>query len=136
LLTGDAKSPHEFIFGHLNTKLATIRDARWKLHAIKPSIGLAALDKPGQTYIDPRAPDGVTILAPYEQAKVTEHPGLNTGDAPKAGQLFDLLNDPSEQHDVAAQHPDEVKRLQTAYDEMNQHVPVVDEIKRPPYKKP
>jgi hypothetical protein len=53
----------------------------------------------------------VTILAPYEQAQPIDHPGLTTGDEPKPMQLFDLENDPGEQHDVAAQHPDVVKRL-------------------------
>lgn len=136
LFTSDTKSPHEFLFEQQNTKLASVRDARWKLHVLKPGGGLAGLDKPGQVYIDPRGPDGVTILAPYEQAKVTEHPGLKTGDAAQPMQLFDLKNDPAEQHDIAAQHPDEVKRLEGAYDAMNKDVPVIEEVKRPPYKKP
>lgn len=135
LFTGDAKSPHEFVFGQLNSKLSAIRDARWKLHVQKPGIGLGSLTKQGEAYVDPRAPDGVTILAPYEQAKVTQHPGLTTGDEPKAMQLFDLKSDPGEQHDVAAAHPDEVRRLKTAYDAVNATVPEVIEVKRPPYRK-
>lgn len=135
LFTSDAKSPHEFIFGQLNSKLSAIRDARWKLHVQKPGIGLGSLTKQGEAYVDPRAPDGVTILAPYEQAKVTQHPGLTTGDAPKAMQLFDLNSDPGEQHDVAAAHPDEVRRLKAAYDTVNATVPEVIEVKRPPYRK-
>ena len=54
LFTSDAKSPHDYIFGHQNERLATIRDARWKLHVLKPSIGLAAVYKPGEEYIDPQ----------------------------------------------------------------------------------
>lgn len=135
LFTGDAKSPHEFIFGQLNSKLSAIRDARWKLHVQKPGVGLGGLTKQGDAYVDPRAPDGVTILAPYEQAKVTQHPGLTTGDEPKAMQLFDLKSDPGEQHNVAAAHPDEVRRLKAAYDKVNATVPEVIEVKRPPYKK-
>ena len=42
-----------------------------------------------------------------------------TGDTPEAMQLFDLQNDPGEQHDVAAQHTDIVERLKIAFDEMN-----------------
>ena len=49
-------------------------------------------------------------------------------------QLFDLQNDPNEQHDVAVEHPDEVKRLKTAYDAVNKDVPVVEEVKRVPLK--
>jgi uncharacterized sulfatase len=119
LFTSDAKSPHEVIFGQQAARLATVRDARWKLHVLKPGIGLAASYKPGDHKTDPRAPDGVTILAPYEQATPDQIPGLMTGDAPAPMQLFDLQNDPGEQHDVAAQHADIVERLKKAFDEMN-----------------
>ena len=134
LFTGDAASPHEFVFGQLNSKLSAIRDARWKLHVQKPGLGLGSLTKRSEPYVDPRAPDGVTILAPYEQAKVTQHPGLTTGDEPKTMQLFDLKNDPAEQRDVSAAHPGEVQRLKTSFDAMSAIVPDVIEVKRPPYK--
>ncbi len=65
----------------------------------------------------------MTILAPYEQYNLDAHPGLSTGDAPAAGQLFDLQNDPGEQHDVAAQHPDIVERLQAQHAAMLREVP-------------
>lgn len=135
LLAGDAKSPHEFVFGHQGPKLVTIRDARWKLH-LSPAREMAL--KPGADgkWLDPRAPDGVTILAPFEQYNLDAHPGLKTGIEGTAGLLFDLQADPGEQVDVAAKHPAEVKRLQAAYDAMNKHVPVVEEVKRAPYKKP
>jgi uncharacterized sulfatase len=123
LFTSDAKSPHETIFGAQGNRLATVRDERWKLHVLAPRDQFAALDKPGQRWIDPRGPDGVTILAPYEQFQPTDHPGLRTGDAPKSGQLFDLQNDPAEQHDVAAQHPEIVARLQSLYDAILKQVP-------------
>ncbi len=123
LLTSDAKSPHEVIFGHTRSQLSIVRDARWKLHVLAASKGLANINKPGEKYIDPRGPDGVTILAPYEQSETSEHPGIQTGDPPKAMQLFDLQNDPSEQTDVAVENPDVVARLKAAYDRMNRDVP-------------
>jgi hypothetical protein len=86
---------------------------------LKPGIGLVASYKPGDHKTDPRAPDGVTILAPYEQATPDQIPGLMTGDAPMPMQLFDLQADPGEQHDVAAQHADVVERLKKAFDEMD-----------------
>ncbi|MFO1483747.1 MAG: sulfatase [Verrucomicrobiaceae bacterium] len=134
LLTSDAKSPHDYICGHQNSRLANIRDARWKLHVLP--AGEMKL-KPGEDgkWLDPRAPDGVTILAPFEQYNLDAHPGLTSGDKAVKMQLFDLQVDPAEQHDVAAQHPDEVKRLKAAYDVMNKDVPVVEEVKRAPYKK-
>ncbi|MBB5032546.1 sulfatase family protein [Prosthecobacter vanneervenii] len=134
LKSAEAKSPHEYIFGHLNSKLANIRDARWKLHVL-PATQIKL--KPGADgkWLDPRAPDGVTILAPYEQYNLDAFPGLNTGDAAAKMQLFDLQHDPGEQHDVATEHPEEVKRLMAAYEEMNKDVPVILEVKRTPYKK-
>jgi hypothetical protein len=114
--------------------LATVRDARWKLHVLPPGIGLASVNQRSEKYVDPRRPDGVTILAPYEQAQSTEHPGVQTGDEPKAMQLFDLQSDPAEQRDVAGAHPEEVKRLKALFDEMNQEVPDVEEVKRVPIK--
>ena len=123
LLTSDARSPHQGIFGHKQSQLSCVRDARWKLHVLPPGIGLATVYKPGQVYIDPRGPDGVTILAPYEQSKTSEHPGVQTGDPPKAMQLFDLLNDPSEQINVASTYPEIVARLKATFGEMNRDVP-------------
>ena len=71
----------------------------------------------------PARPDGVTILAPYEQYNLDAHPGLVTGDAPAAMQLYDLQTDPGEQHDVAAQHPDIVERLKAKHAAMLREVP-------------
>jgi uncharacterized sulfatase len=101
MLTEGAKSPHQTIFGHLGPRLATVRDL-----------------KPGERYNDPRGPDGVTILAPFEQSQPSEHPGLRTGDGGKPMQLFDLETDPGEQRDVAAQHRNVVQRLKKNFDEM------------------
>lgn len=128
-------SPHTYLFGHKGSKLATIRDARWKLHVL-PAAEMKLKAGPDGRWLDPRAPDGVTILAPYEQYNLDHHPGLTTGVAPAAMQLFDLENDPGEQRDVAAAHPEVVQRLKAAFDEMNRAVPVVEEVKRAPYPKP
>ncbi len=121
LLTSDANSPHDAIFGHQGARLANVRDARWKLHVRAPNDRRDG--KPGERWIDPRGPDGVTILAPYEQHEPTDYPGLRTGDAPQAMSLFDLEHDPGEQHNVAAEHPEVVERLKTLFDEMSRQAP-------------
>ena len=112
-LAGKGDGPHDVIFNHLGNRISGVRDARSKLHLI------AAKDKqadPNRRWIDPRGPDGVTLLAPYEQYQPSDYPGLRTGDATVPGTLFDLANDPGEQRDVAAQHPDVVQRLRARYE--------------------
>jgi uncharacterized sulfatase len=109
VLTSDAPSPHDVIFGMAARRIACVRDARWKFHVTKPGPG--PVQRTPEKWIDPRGPDGVTILAPYEQYQPTDYPGLQTGVEPRAGMLFDLANDPAEQLDVAAQNPDVVARL-------------------------
>lgn len=119
LWTSAATSPHEVILGHLGGDLATVRNARWKLHVLPGRDRIVAPLPAGQRWIDPRGPDGVTIIAPYEQSQPTEHPGLRTGDPPHAMQLFDLQADPGEQHDVSAAHPDVIAQLKKSFDDVS-----------------
>jgi arylsulfatase A-like enzyme len=117
ILTSDAAGPHKVIFGTQGPNLATVRDERWKLHVLAANeqrLGKAA-KKP---WIDPRAPDGVTLLAPFEQYQPSDYPGVTTGDKPQAMALCDLIADPSEQHNVAAAQPDVVERLKAHFDAM------------------
>ena len=123
LFTSTAASPHAAILGQLGWNLLTIRDARWKLHVLPGQDSRAKLRDSGANWVDPRAPDGVTILAPFEQYKPHDHPGLTTGVAPAPLQLFDLQADPAEQHDVAAAHPDTVARLRKLYGELTKDAP-------------
>jgi uncharacterized sulfatase len=117
LLTTDATSPHPAIFGQAGNRLSVIRDARWKLHVLAPRTGFPSLAA-REPWKDPRGPDGVTILAPYEQAHPHQYPGLQSGDEPRAMMLFDLEEDPGEQHDVSKLHPEIVARLMALYDAM------------------
>ncbi len=123
LLTGDAKSPHSAVFGQQGERLAAVRDDRWKLFVLPPRDNFLSLNKPGERWIDPRGPDGVTILAPYEQYQPSDHPGLHSGDESKPMQLFDLQADSGEQQDVAAQHPEIVARLKSLHDELSRDIP-------------
>jgi uncharacterized sulfatase len=111
------------VFGLQGPRLATVRDARWKLHVL-PARDLR-LGNAGGRWLDARGPDGVTILAPYEQAQPSDYPGLRTGPDTGALSLFNLENDPGEQHDVAALHHDVVNRLKARYDDVVQKFPAL-----------
>ncbi|HLB74571.1 MAG TPA: sulfatase-like hydrolase/transferase, partial [Sedimentisphaerales bacterium] len=119
LKSGNAQSPHDAIFGMQGASLATIRSGKWKLHVRSPG---PTPNRDGD-WVDPRGPDGVTILAPYEQARPSEYPGVTGGDEPKNMMLFDIESDPAEQHDLSAKNPEIVKRLKAAYDKMLAQVP-------------
>lgn len=90
LIAGEkrAGSPHEAFFYYQGWALEAVRSGRWKLHMPHGYRTLAG--RPGGTG---------GIPAKYEQAKIGEA-------------LFDLDTDISEQHNVAAEHPDIVARLQ------------------------
>jgi len=120
LLTSDARSPHEALFAMHGPRLMTVRSGPWKLHVQKPPLWPKHLKS---DWVDPRGPDGVTILAPHEQATPDDHPDVLTGDPPQPMMLFDLQGDPSEQDNVAAKHPEVVQRLQGLFDEMAAQVP-------------
>ena len=120
-LEGRGEVPRRVIFGQSGPRLATARDDRWKLHVI-PAIDRRDIES-GEPWIDPRAPDGVTILAPFEQAQPTAYPGLRGGDPGRSGSLFDLAHDPGEQRDLASAHPEIVARLQAELDAITGEFP-------------
>jgi uncharacterized sulfatase len=125
----DAKTPHDFVLGHQGPVLHSIRDTRWKLH-VEPSRAMNLQPGPDGRWKDPRLPDGVTILAPYEQYNLDSPPGVTSGDAASKMMLVDLQADPSEQRNVAAQYPAEVARLKAAFDAVNKDVPREEVVKR------
>ena len=131
LKSSNAPSPHEGIFAMKAGRLAWVRSGKWKLHVINPgSSDMRQLsEEEALNWIDPRAPNGVSILAPFEQAKAYEIPGLMTGDAPRAMMLFDLESDPGEQEDVAKENPEVVQRLKALFDETNAEVTPLPEPK-------
>ena len=123
LLTSNTKPSERPLFSMMNEELRTIRLGKWKLHlAGSGKSGRGKAMSPNEKWVDKRAPDGVTILAPFEQSHPSEYPGLLTGDETKAGTLFDLESDPAEQHDVSSQNSEVVKRLQAMASEMQKQV--------------
>ena len=122
--SASARSPHEAIFAMSGDELRIVRSGKWKLHVRTPAPGFKEMDKAAAAqWIDPRGPDGITLIAQYEQARPDQYPGVLTGDAAKPLMLFDLEADPSEQHDVADKHPDVVQRLKAMFDKMDREVP-------------
>lgn len=112
LLTSDAPSPHEALFALRGERLATVRAGKWKLHLVLPGPANEKTWRPDEPWVDPRAPNGVTLLAPYEQAHPSQFPGSRAGTAPKPLMLFDLDADPAESVDRAAENPEIVQRLE------------------------
>ena len=101
LLTGEesARSPHEaYFFYYHNNQLEAMRSGRFKLHfphAYRTMRGR----EPGE--------DG--IPGKYDTART----GL---------ELYDLEADLGETHDVAAEHPDAVQRMQALADTMRREL--------------
>jgi uncharacterized sulfatase len=120
VLCKGAKSPHDALFSEKGDRLYSVRCGKWKLHVIRPGPINEKVYKPGDAWLDPRRPDGVRIIAPYEQAHPSEFPGVRTGDPVKDVGLFDLANDPTEQHNVADEHPEVVKRLRPLFERVRE----------------
>ena len=125
LKSSEASSAHDAVFGMQSRFLATIRSGRWKLHVRSPGNELFSQLSPQEKleWNDPRGPDGVILLAPFEQAGPHQHPGLTEGDGPRAMMLFDLENDPGEQMDVSASNPEVVSRLLAKFREVESGIP-------------
>lgn len=121
----DAPSPHEALFAMSGAQLAIIRSGKWKLHYRAPGRdGMLADEEARTEWVDPRGPDGVTLIAQTEQARpAAAHPGVRGGAASREFLLFDMEADPGEQRDVSDSHPDVVSRLKAAFERMDAEVP-------------
>lgn len=91
-----ARSPHEALYFYWGQTLEAVRSGNWKLHFPHKFRTLAG--RPGGSG---------GIPADYETGEI----GLS---------LFDLENDPAETTDLAAKHPDAVRRLETLADQIRQ----------------
>jgi arylsulfatase len=110
LLLGEenAGSPQEALFFYSGTALQAVRSGRWKLHFPHPYITVAA--EPGKNGRPSNwgklAPSGITQSG--VEGIATRH-GYRVEQIEES--LFDLETDPAEENNVAAAHPDIVKRL-------------------------
>lgn len=109
--------PDRAVFAWNGKTLMSAREGRWKLHRAAPKARPRGVK--GEPWVDARGPDGITLIAPFEQSQLWEYPSPpDTPDtAPsRAMQLFDLQTDPGEQIDVTDKHPEIVARLQSLMD--------------------
>ena len=116
------ESPHQAVFAMAGQTLRMVRTRRWKLHVRQPTPGFRCLDD-ASDWKDRRAPDGITIIAQFEQANPSQCPGIRTGPPPKPMMLFDMRADISEQVDVADKYPDVVERLAAIFRRTDADVP-------------
>jgi hypothetical protein len=131
MTSASAKTPHEALFSMSAASLVTVRSGKWKLHVRRPATGFAYLDDAAAAkWVDPRGPDGVTLIGQYEQPRPNNYPGVRTGAEAKEMMLFDLEADRAEQTDVAAQHPEVVARLKKLFDRMDDQVPRIERPER------
>ncbi|MFN3325967.1 MAG: sulfatase [Bryobacteraceae bacterium] len=126
-----AKTPHEALFSMSGPNLVTVRSGKWKLAVRTPANGPQRLDpEAAAKWVDPRGPDGVTLIAQFEQARPDQYPGVHSGAAPKEMMLFDLEADPTEQKDVSDSHPEVVARLKKLFDEMDAQAARIERSER------
>lgn len=131
MISETARSPHEALFSMSAANLVTVRSGKWKLHVRRPAAGPGYLDDAAaEKWVDQRGPDGVTLIAPVEQARPNQYPGVRTGPEPKEMMLFDLEADPAEQRDLSARNPEIVARLREIFDRMDREVPRIDRPER------
>jgi arylsulfatase A-like enzyme len=111
LLTSKAPSPHQALFSFRGDRLCGVRKGKWKFYLTRPGPVKERHWRASEEWIDPRRPDGVRIIAPYEQAHPSQFPGLLDGDPVNDVGLFDLQADPGEQHNLVDRYPEVVQEM-------------------------
>jgi uncharacterized sulfatase len=123
LLTSKAKSPHEAIFTIRGYDLCAVRSGNWKLHGPASGPREYQVMQKGDFWKDPRAPDGIRILAPREQYPPWDFPGVATGTADKGWRLFDLSKDPSEQTNLSTDNRTKENELREHFERLQGQMP-------------
>lgn len=108
LLGKDARSPHDAYYFYSGDELQAVRSGRFKLHF--PHDYLTVTGPPGRGGKPAVVPDQKPLsIAESGIRGIASRHGYGVGRIELS--LFDLENDSGEQHNVAAEHPEIVKRL-------------------------
>jgi arylsulfatase A-like enzyme len=124
LTSAEAPNAHAYVITMHNERLMTIHSGPWKYFVNLQKAYVPPTDL--SNWKDRRGPDGVTIIAPYEQATPADYPGLTTGADCKPGTLFNILDDPGEQTDVSREHPEVVQRMIGYSEKAKAEIPVLE----------
>jgi uncharacterized sulfatase len=111
VLLGESQE-HGPVFTMKQDKIKTIRKGKWKMYIGKP-VFYKPVDL--ETWSDWRAPDGKTIIAPFEQATPAQYPGIKPMKMEGDVFLFNLDQDIAEMTNVAGSHPEIVEELEQLY---------------------
>jgi arylsulfatase A-like enzyme len=102
---------HDPVFSLHNDKVLSIRKGDYKLFLEEPRY-----QRLPSNWVDSRGPDGTTIIAPYEQARPEQYPGLIPEKPLKKNQLFNLTEDLTESNDLSEEMPEKVQELLEDYE--------------------
>jgi arylsulfatase A-like enzyme len=131
-----APSPHDAILLNATPLNGAIRMGDWKL-IVGKGQGLTSAESQEGGAGDDDAPAGAAKKpkpGPARQAVIAQAKPVG---ADSSAQLFNLADDIGEKKDVAAEHPDKVKELRTAYDALAaQAVPPKNKPKAADFKSP
>jgi len=112
ILKGE-RTDHPAIFTMRGDKIRAARKNEWKLFVEKPDFY-----KPVDltNWVDWRAPDGKTIIAPFEQATPAQYPGIKPEPMEGENFLFNMEDDISEMVNRWDENPEVVTALKEEFE--------------------
>lgn len=110
ILKGEEKA-HSPIFTMIDDRIMTIRKGDFKLF-----VNIPRYKRLPSNWVDSRGPDGTTIIAPMEQARPEQYPGVLPAKSAKEIQLFNVKYDISEAKELSEAMPEKVKELIQDYE--------------------
>ncbi len=111
ILTGERQT-HSAIFTMRRDEVRTVRKGDWKLFLERPQF-YEPVDL--SSWSDWRAPDGKTIIAPYEQANPSMYPGVKPEKMDGEVFLFNLREDISEMVNRSETHKEIITELEQEF---------------------